>query len=72
MSDMNFKASAATLNKAKPYTYKKQLTPTQIIRWTVLFLGGVAMIMPIVFMMSTSFKWPHEIYNLKIIPDESR
>ncbi|PCJ77049.1 MAG: sugar ABC transporter permease [Rhodobacteraceae bacterium] len=67
---MNFKASSATLNKAKPYKYKKQMTPTQIIRWTVLFLGGVAMIMPIVFMMSTSFKWPHEIYNLKIIPDE--
>ncbi len=70
MSDMKFKASSATLNKAKPYKYKKQMTPTQIIRWTVLFLGGVAMIMPIVFMMSTSFKWPHEIYNLKIIPDE--
>lgn len=70
MSDISFKASSATLDAAKPYKYKKQMKPAHIIRWTILFLGGVAMIMPIVFMMSTSFKWPHEIYNLKIIPDE--
>jgi multiple sugar transport system permease protein len=70
MSNINFKASSATLSTAKPYKYKKQMPPTQIIRWTVLFLGGVVMILPIIFMLSTSFKWPHEIYNLKIIPDE--
>lgn len=70
MSDIGIKASAATLNAAKPYNYNKRMEPAQIIRWTILFLGGVVMIMPIVFMMSTSFKWPHEIYNLMIIPDD--
>ena len=33
-------------------------------------MGGIVMVMPIVYMLSTSFKWPHEIYNLQIIPDE--
>ena len=28
------------------------------------------MVMPIVYMLSTSLKWPHEVYNLKLIPDE--
>ncbi len=70
MSNIEYKASAATLDTAKPYNYNKRMEPAKIIRWTILFLGGVVMIMPIVFMMSTSFKWPHEIYNLKIIPDD--
>ena len=42
----------------------------QIMRFLVLFLGGVLMVMPIAFMISTSLKWPHEVYNLKLIPDE--
>ena len=46
------------------------MEPARVIRWTILFLGGVVMVMPIVFMLSTSFKWPHEIYNLMIIPDD--
>lgn len=70
MSNIEFKASAVTQNAVKPYNYNKRMEPAKIIRWTILFLGGVVMIMPIVFMMSTSFKWPHEIYNLKIIPDD--
>nr|WP_253913314.1 carbohydrate ABC transporter permease [Pseudoruegeria sp. HB172150] len=42
----------------------------QIIRWTILFLGGILMVMPIAFMISTSLKWPHEVYNLNLIPEE--
>ena len=42
----------------------------QILRWLLLFIGGVLMVMPIAYMMSTSLKWPHEVYNLKLIPDE--
>ena len=70
MSDNDIKASSATLDAAKPYNYNKRMEPARVIRWTILFLGGVVMVMPIVFMMSTSFKWPHEIYNLKIVPDD--
>ena len=70
MSDIGINASAASLNAAKPYNYNKRMEPARVIRWTILFLGGVVMVMPIVFMLSTSFKWPHEIYNLLIIPDD--
>lgn len=42
----------------------------QYLRWLCLFVVGILMIMPIVYMLSTSFKFPHEIYNLKLIPDE--
>lgn len=70
MSQSEIKASSSSLDKTKPYVYKKTLKPSTIIRWTLLFMGGIVMIMPIVYLLSTSFKWSHEIYNLQIIPDE--
>lgn len=70
MSQSDIKASSSSLDKAKPYAYKKTMKPSTIIRWTLLFMGGIVMIMPIIYLLSTSFKWPHEIYNLQIIPDE--
>ncbi|MFC5583565.1 carbohydrate ABC transporter permease [Nitratireductor kimnyeongensis] len=42
----------------------------QFIRWALLFGGGILMIMPIVFMVSTSLKFPFEVYNLNLIPEE--
>ncbi len=42
----------------------------QIIRWLLLFVGGILMVMPIAYMISTSLKWPHEVYNVNLIPDE--
>lgn len=42
----------------------------QYIRWLILFIGGIIMVMPIVYMLSASFKFQHEIYNLNLIPEE--
>jgi multiple sugar transport system permease protein len=42
----------------------------QIVRWLVLFIGGILMVMPIAYMISTSLKWPHEVYNVNLIPKE--
>jgi len=44
--------------------------PGRIVLWTALFLGGIAMVSPIVFMISTSLKFSHEVYNLNVIPNE--
>jgi multiple sugar transport system permease protein len=44
--------------------------PRLVITWTLLLLGGIVMIMPILFMLSTSFKYPHEVYELTLIPRE--
>ncbi|MCV0426976.1 MAG: carbohydrate ABC transporter permease [Roseibium sp.] len=49
---------------------KKQRNMGQILRWMVLFLGGLIMIAPIAYMISTSLKWPHEVYNVNLIPEE--
>lgn len=62
------RASSATLLATKPT--KKPKNMGQIIRWLILFAGGILMIMPIVYMISTSLKWPHEVYNINLIPEE--
>ena len=59
MIDVN--ATMARLERARPGT---------VILWTLLFLGGVVMITPIVFMAATSFKTGQEVYELSIIPDK--
>lgn len=49
---------------------KRPANMGQIIRWLLLFLGGILMVMPIAYMISTSLKWPHEVYNVNLIPEE--
>ncbi len=44
--------------------------PRAVAIWTVLLLGGITMVMPIAFMLATSFKYPHEVYDLNLIPRE--
>ena len=48
----------------------ERMRPGRIVLWTLLFLGGIVMITPIVFMASTSFKTGQEIYSLSIISDQ--
>jgi multiple sugar transport system permease protein len=43
--------------------------PGQIIAWTLLFLGGIVMITPILFMLSTSLKDASQVYDLRLIPE---
>ena len=50
--------------------FKAPTNPGRIVIWTLLFMGGVLMIMPIIFMLSTSLKFPHEVYDLRLIPNE--
>lgn len=62
------RASSAALlegNRAK-----QRRSMGQFIRWTLLFIGGVLMVMPIAYMISTSLKWPFEVYNVSLIPEE--
>ena len=60
--------SSRALLDAKPP--RRPANMGQIIRWLLLFAGGIAMVMPIAYMISTSLKWPHEVYNVNLIPDE--
>ena len=64
----DIRASSQTL--VAPGTPRKPANTGQVIRWLILFAGGVLMVMPIAYMISTSLKWPHEIYNLALVPNE--
>lgn len=44
------------------------IRPGRIIAWTVLFIGGVIMITPLLFMFSTSLKSAGQVYDLRLIP----
>jgi ABC-type glycerol-3-phosphate transport system permease component len=44
--------------------------PRLVVTWTLLLLGGITMIMPILFMLATSFKHSNEIYELSLVPRE--
>ena len=45
-----------------------RIRPGRIVLWTVLFIGGMLMITPILFMFSTSLKTASQIYDLRLIP----
>ncbi len=65
--------TAETLSRAEPTVavkFRKPINPGRIVMWTLLAMGGITMIMPFVFMISTSLKYPHEIYDLRLIPNE--
>jgi ABC-type glycerol-3-phosphate transport system permease component len=62
------KASSEALLEGNRAKQRRSLG--QFIRWTLLFIGGVLMVMPIAYMISTSLKWPFEVYNVSLIPEE--
>ena len=41
-----------------------------MITWTLLFLGGVVMVIPFAYMLGASFKLNSEIYELSLLPRE--
>jgi ABC-type glycerol-3-phosphate transport system permease component len=68
VDDLRVKASSDTLmrsSRARPVR-----NYAQFIRWSVLFFGGILMVMPLVFMISTSLKYSFEVYDLNLIPQE--
>ncbi len=64
-SNALLRGSSVTVIPGKP---KRQWV--QFVRWIVLFAGGVLMVMPLAYMLSVSFKFPFEVYNLNLIPEE--
>ena len=66
--DIAVKPSTDALFSASSRSSRRNMG--QFIRWALLFGGGILMIMPIVFMVSTSLKFPFEVYNLNLIPEE--
>ena len=53
---------------ASRIAYLERIKPTKIIISTLLFLGGIVMVTPLAFMISTSFKTGADVFSLGIIP----
>jgi len=58
------KAAASSPGLAMP-----NIRPGRIIAWTLLFIGGVIMVTPLLFMLSTSLKDASQVYDLRVIPE---
>ncbi|OWU67012.1 sugar ABC transporter permease [Marinibacterium profundimaris] len=48
--------------------FRKPVRPVRVLTWTLLAMGGIVMIMPFLFMISTSLKTPDQVYDLRFIP----
>jgi multiple sugar transport system permease protein len=51
-------------------THSRRASPAAIATWTLLLLGGIAMVMPFVYMLTGSLKLNSEIYELSLLPRE--
>lgn len=55
------------MSEAKPLSHAR-IRPGRTLAWTLLFIGGVIMVSPLLFMFSTSFKTADQVYDLRLIP----
>jgi multiple sugar transport system permease protein len=61
--------SAVTNHNTAPLP-KANIRPGAILIWTLLFIGGLIMVSPLLFMFSTSLKTAGQVYDLRLIPAE--
>jgi multiple sugar transport system permease protein len=47
-----------------------RVRPGRVLAWTLLLLGGLVMLTPLLFMFSTSLKYSSDVYDLKLIPGD--
>jgi multiple sugar transport system permease protein len=58
---------AATASSPRTLSMSK-VKPGRIVAWTLLFIGGIIMVTPLLFMLSTSLKDASQVYDLRIVP----
>src|SRR5690606_26926741 len=58
-------AAASTVELA---ANSSKIRPGRIIAWTLLFIGGLITITPLLYMFSTSLKSAGQVYDLRLIP----
>lgn len=60
-----------TIATAEPAAVPLRLAhirPGRIVTWTALFIGGLIMVTPLLYMFSTSLKSAGQVYDLRLIP----
>ncbi|GLQ56495.1 carbohydrate ABC transporter permease [Devosia nitrariae] len=46
----------------------RNIRPGRVITWTLLLIGGLIMVTPLLYMFSTSLKTAGQVYDLRLIP----
>jgi multiple sugar transport system permease protein len=57
-----------TTNGIELSANRMRIRPGRILVWTLLLLGGLLMVTPLLYMFSTSLKSAGQVYDLKLIP----
>lgn len=60
--------TAMTATKTEPAANRRDIRPGRVIAWTLLVIGGLIMVTPLLFMFSTSLKTAGQVYDLRLIP----
>ena len=47
---------------------RRPIRPGRILAWTLLLIGGLLMVTPLLYMFSTSLKTAGQVYDLRLIP----
>ncbi len=58
----------ALTDPARVLTTGPRIRPGRVLTWTLLLIGGVVMVTPLLFMFSTSLKTAGQVYDLRLIP----
>ena len=61
---------AADALPLRPESAWSRVRPGRVLAWTLLLLGGLVMLTPLLFMFSTSLKYSSDVYDLKLIPSD--
>lgn len=59
--------TAPTLASELPAN-SRNIRPGRIVAWTLLLIGGLIMVTPLLYMFSTSLKTAGQVYDLRLIP----
>lgn len=54
----------------RPWRVALAERPGLVVAWTLLAIGAIVMMTPLAYMIGTSFKAPHEVYEINLIPRE--
>ncbi len=61
---------ASAFDAASPWRQRIAASPGRVLAWTLLAIGAIVMMTPLAYMVATSLKPPHEVYEVNIIPHE--
>jgi multiple sugar transport system permease protein len=67
---MTVPRSGSLFDAERPWRIALAARPGLVVAWTLLAIGAIVMMTPLAYMIGTSFKAAHEVYDINIVPHE--